>query len=413
MAASAGRNDSMASSDEGHVQRGAQHGRDAEEGQSGRPACAAGRPRRSGPVLVGAPPGRAVSSSCRARSTGSPVARICWSRRCRTWVRHSGRLRIRGARPSGCSDSRSTLTGGSSSHGAAPSIRAATAGVGVDHGPVPVEEDRRIRLVAGQHVPQRREHGRQVRPVQLPFGDRPGRTRRPAAARLRVRSGTSSTSASRRIISRVGCERPVSTNDRWRADTPARVARWSWLSRLVPRHSRSNSPTRSCPDVGAGRCHYLRGNRPRLPPAGEGGRSNPRGRTDMSEFDSLVERYLADLERDRSLGPRARPSSDLFAEDVRYIDPVAAVEGQDALDGLIGAVQQQFPGLVFSRGRTGRRASRAGAGSPGAWAGPARRRRSIGFDVAEVAPDGRIRARPGLPGQGAHGVSLNRWCGRR
>jgi SnoaL-like protein len=109
----------------------------------------------------------------------------------------------------------------------------------------------------------------------------------------------------------------------------------------------------------------------------------------MSEFDSLVERYLATWnETDPSA--RRKAVGELFTEDVRYIDPLAAVEGQDALDGLIGAVQQQFPGFVFSpggpadahhdQGRFTWHLGRPGEEPP-----------VIGFDVAELDPDGRIR----------------------
>ena len=109
----------------------------------------------------------------------------------------------------------------------------------------------------------------------------------------------------------------------------------------------------------------------------------------MSEFDSLVERYLATWnETDPSA--RRKAVGELFTEDVRYVDPMAAAEGQDALDGLIGAVQQQFPGFVFSaggpidahhdQGRFSWHLGRPGEEPP-----------VIGFDVAELGPDGRIR----------------------
>jgi len=109
----------------------------------------------------------------------------------------------------------------------------------------------------------------------------------------------------------------------------------------------------------------------------------------MSEFDSLVERYLAAWnETDPSA--RRKAVGELFTEDVRYIDPVAAVEGQDELSGLIGAVHQQFPGFVFSPGGPvdahhdqGRFTWHLGV--------PGEEPPVIGFDVAELAADGRIR----------------------
>ena len=72
------------------------------------------------------PPGSADSSACSAVSVASPVSRASRASRCSTCVRHCARLRIRGAIPRGCSDSRSTLTGGSSRAGSAPSVSSGT-----------------------------------------------------------------------------------------------------------------------------------------------------------------------------------------------------------------------------------------------------------------------------------------------
>jgi hypothetical protein len=38
----------------------------------------------------------------------------------------------------------------------------------------------------------------------------------------------------------------------------------------------------------------------------------------------------------------------LYTEDCHYADPIAVVNGRDALDGLIGGVQRQFPGFTFT-----------------------------------------------------------------
>jgi SnoaL-like domain len=63
----------------------------------------------------------------------------------------------------------------------------------------------------------------------------------------------------------------------------------------------------------------------------------------------IVERYLAAWnEKD---GTKRRELVDaLWAEDGSYTDPLADVRGREAVDGLIGAVQQQFPGFVFTLG---------------------------------------------------------------
>jgi hypothetical protein len=109
----------------------------------------------------------------------------------------------------------------------------------------------------------------------------------------------------------------------------------------------------------------------------------------MSDFDTIVQRYLAawnETDPDR----RRAAVEDVFAADVRYVDPLAAVEGHAALDGLIGAVQAQFPGLVFSSGGP---VDAHHQQARFTWhLGPAGQDPIVvGFDVAELGPDGRIR----------------------
>jgi hypothetical protein len=109
----------------------------------------------------------------------------------------------------------------------------------------------------------------------------------------------------------------------------------------------------------------------------------------MSDFDTIVQRYLAawnETDADR----RRAAVEDVFAADVRYVDPLAAVEGHAAMDGLIGAVQAQFPGLVFSSGGP---VDAHHQQARFTWhLGPAGQDPIVvGFDVAELGPDGRIR----------------------
>ena len=105
----------------------------------------------------------------------------------------------------------------------------------------------------------------------------------------------------------------------------------------------------------------------------------------------IIERYIAAWnETDPS---RRRELVDaLWAADGSYTDPLADAHGPAEIDGLIGAVQQQFPGFVFTLGGavdTHHNQARftwhlgpAGDGEPVV----------IGFDVAVVNRDGRIRA---------------------
>jgi hypothetical protein len=66
-------------------------------------------------------------------------------------------------------------------------------------------------------------------------------------------------------------------------------------------------------------------------------------------MNDLLDHYLAcwnetDPDARRSLIARH------WSPQPSYTDPLAAVTGRDAIDATIGAVQQQFPGFVFSPG---------------------------------------------------------------
>ena len=66
----------------------------------------------------------------------------------------------------------------------------------------------------------------------------------------------------------------------------------------------------------------------------------------MTATPDLAGRYLAAW---NATDPTARRAlvDEVFADDVRYTDPLADVAGRDALDATIAAVQARFPGWVF------------------------------------------------------------------
>lgn len=109
----------------------------------------------------------------------------------------------------------------------------------------------------------------------------------------------------------------------------------------------------------------------------------------MNDFDTVVAEYLA-VWNTTDEADRRTAIDEVFAEDVRYVDPLAAVEGRDALNVLIGAVHQQFPGLVFTAG--GPADAHHGQGRF-TWhlGAPDGEALVVGFDVAELDGDGRIR----------------------
>lgn len=109
----------------------------------------------------------------------------------------------------------------------------------------------------------------------------------------------------------------------------------------------------------------------------------------MTDFNAVMDRYLA-VWNEPDATTRRKAVDDLFADGIRYVDPLAAIEGREALTALIGAVQEQFPGHTFALGgpldahHDQMRFTwtlTAGPGEP----------LVIGFDVAELDADGRIR----------------------
>jgi hypothetical protein len=65
----------------------------------------------------------------------------------------------------------------------------------------------------------------------------------------------------------------------------------------------------------------------------------------------IVEKYLAAWNETDPAKRRALVD-EVWAEDGRYTDPLADARGRAEIDGLIGAVQAQFPGFVFTLGGT-------------------------------------------------------------
>lgn len=104
----------------------------------------------------------------------------------------------------------------------------------------------------------------------------------------------------------------------------------------------------------------------------------------------LAERYLAAW-NETDPAARRKLVDEVWAEDGRYTDPLAAVAGREAIDGLLGAAQAQFPGMRFTLGPVDAHHDIArftwslapeGADEP----------LVIGFDVLTATPDGRIGA---------------------
>ncbi|MDG4826804.1 nuclear transport factor 2 family protein [Asanoa sp. WMMD1127] len=64
-------------------------------------------------------------------------------------------------------------------------------------------------------------------------------------------------------------------------------------------------------------------------------------------YTDLAERYIAVWNQTDPVKRRADIEA-LWAPGGRYVDPLASAEGRDAIDATIAAVQNQFPGMVFT-----------------------------------------------------------------
>jgi hypothetical protein len=66
----------------------------------------------------------------------------------------------------------------------------------------------------------------------------------------------------------------------------------------------------------------------------------------MTTYDELAQRYIDTWNETDELARQAAVAA-LYAEDARYVDPLAVAEGRAAIAATIGAVQGQFPGFRF------------------------------------------------------------------
>ncbi|MBF6447264.1 MULTISPECIES: nuclear transport factor 2 family protein [Nocardia] len=109
----------------------------------------------------------------------------------------------------------------------------------------------------------------------------------------------------------------------------------------------------------------------------------------MSDINDLVERYLA-VWNETDPTARAAQIADLLTDDAEYTDPLVSVRGHAGLDAAVAAVQQQFAGLEFGLG--GPIDSHHGIARFTWHLGrPGEEPLVIGFDVAVLGDDGRLR----------------------
>ncbi|MER6949940.1 nuclear transport factor 2 family protein [Nonomuraea sp. NPDC000554] len=103
---------------------------------------------------------------------------------------------------------------------------------------------------------------------------------------------------------------------------------------------------------------------------------------------NLVERYVAAW-NETDADARAKAVAELWSENATYTDPLAEVTGHAGIAAVIEGAQGMFPGFVFTAGETYDAHHNIARFT---WhLGPAGEEPVvIGFDVVELAEDGRI-----------------------
>src|SRR4051794_1861106 len=89
---------------------------------------------------------------------------------------------------------------------------------------------------------------------------------------------------------------------------------------------------------------------------------------------TVVDGYIA-MWNEADPARRRDLAGDVFTEDAGYVDPVMSGEGQDGIEAMVAAAQQQFPGHRFELTQGARTPTTTGCASRGASpANPARSR---------------------------------------
>jgi hypothetical protein len=113
----------------------------------------------------------------------------------------------------------------------------------------------------------------------------------------------------------------------------------------------------------------------------------------MTDITNVIHNYIAAWNESDPARRRAIVG-DTFADDATYLDPLMSGEGQDGIDAMIAAAQQQYPGHRFelAMGPDAHndrvRFAWTLVGADGPVGG--------GVDFATVADDGRLRAVTGF-----------------
>ncbi len=109
----------------------------------------------------------------------------------------------------------------------------------------------------------------------------------------------------------------------------------------------------------------------------------------MSDLTTTVTQYLA-LWNEADADKRAAGIAELFTAEAPYIDPLAAVEGQEGVGAVIAGAREQFKGLSFELLGDVDTHHNVARFRWGLVTEPGAEPIAIGFDVVVAGDDGRI-----------------------
>jgi SnoaL-like domain len=115
-----------------------------------------------------------------------------------------------------------------------------------------------------------------------------------------------------------------------------------------------------------------------------------RGGFVMTDVNTVIDRYI-DMWNETDSMRRRDLIAQTWTDDASYIDPLVVAEGSDAIDATVAAVQTQFPGFAFRLAGPVDAHHNLARFSWELAPNGADEAVVVGFDVAVLSDDGRLR----------------------
>jgi hypothetical protein len=115
----------------------------------------------------------------------------------------------------------------------------------------------------------------------------------------------------------------------------------------------------------------------------------------LTDISAVIDSYI-DVWNETDATARRAKIDQLWASDGEYIDPLASVSGRDGFDQVVQGAQDQFKGLAFVRGDTFDTHHNVVRFTWDLVPGPDADPIAVGFDVAVLNDEGKIRSVSGF-----------------